>query len=204
MFLINDVMKLQISNTDGELYALSTHNPRFTWIRDLSSLGKVFTITAGNNGRLYVTVPVRALIMALDVSNGNILWQKNVGPLSTLDLIPVVDSNGFLSIGSLDGCLYSISPSGVVKKFAPKGKQESVIQVSPTLDCSGYGIYMSRTVMESDIDEETTSVSASIPTSAALTLLVPETGSIYWSQTYSGITFLFFLIFLNVNLDDIK
>lgn len=85
---------LQISNTEGELYCLSIRSRRIRWIQDFSSLDKVFTITPGNNGHLYVTVPVRALVLALDVFSGNILWQKSIGPLSKADCAPAVDSNG--------------------------------------------------------------------------------------------------------------
>lgn len=84
----------QIANTEGELYCLSVRGRDFRWIQDFSSLDKSFTITPGNNGHLYVTVPTRALILALDVFTGNILWQGSVGPLSKIDCAPVVDSNG--------------------------------------------------------------------------------------------------------------
>lgn len=89
-------LHLQVSNNEGELYSLSVRSPHFKWIQDLSSLDKRFTVTPGNNGLLYVTVPARALMLALDVSRGTILWQKTIGPLSTIDYAPVVDSNGKL------------------------------------------------------------------------------------------------------------
>lgn len=88
------VLNLQISNTAGELYSLSLLSPHFNWVQDLSSLDKGFTITPGNNGRLYVTVPIRSLVLALDVFMGNILWQRSIGPLSTAECGPIVDSNG--------------------------------------------------------------------------------------------------------------
>jgi outer membrane protein assembly factor BamB len=87
-------MHWQISNTEGELYCLSVRSPYFKWIQDFSSLDKYFTVTPGNNGRLYVTVPVRALVLALDALSGTILWQRSIGPLSTTECAPVVDSNG--------------------------------------------------------------------------------------------------------------
>lgn len=87
-------LPLQMSNTEGEIYSLSVRSPQFKWIQDFSSFDKVFTITPGNNGCLYVTVPVRVLVLALDVTTGNILWQRNTGPLSTTECAPVVDSNG--------------------------------------------------------------------------------------------------------------
>lgn len=85
---------MQISNTIGELYSLSVRGPYFKWIRDLSSFENAYTVTPGNNGRVYVTVPEKALILALDVPTGNILWQQNIGPLSSADYVPVVDANG--------------------------------------------------------------------------------------------------------------
>lgn len=84
----------QVSNTEGELYCLSVRSRHFRWIQDFSYLDKVFTVTPGNNGFLYVTVPLKALVLALDVSSGNVLWQRSVGPLSRLNTAPVVDSNG--------------------------------------------------------------------------------------------------------------
>ena len=62
----------------------------------MSSFDKEFTVTPGNNGCLYVVVPVKALLLALDASSGNVLWQGSIGPLSSLDSAPVVDSNGKL------------------------------------------------------------------------------------------------------------
>lgn len=96
------MLSLQISNTDGELYSLSIRSPHFKWIQDLSSFDKVFTVTPGNNGRLYVVVPVRALLLALDVLTGNVLWQGSIGPLRSADSSPVIDSNGnFMLMNSL-------------------------------------------------------------------------------------------------------
>ncbi|THG06035.1 hypothetical protein TEA_019402 [Camellia sinensis var. sinensis] len=168
---------IYISNTEGELYALLVRSPRFKWIQDFSSLDKSFTITPGNNGLLYVTVPVRALVLALDVSTGTVLWQRSIGPLS------------WISIGSLDGFLYSFSPIGVPKKFPKAAALDSVVQVSPLLDCSGYAVYISQTEMEGKINHtiaEYTYISSMKPRNAVFTLLVPATGSIYWSESYSG------------------
>ena len=52
------------------------------------------TIVSGNNGLLYVIFPRRALVVALEVSTGDVLWQNGVGPLSTDRSLPVVDTNG--------------------------------------------------------------------------------------------------------------
>lgn len=86
--------QLQISNNQGEIYALSTRSPHFKWIQDFSSFGSTLTMKAGNNGLLYVTVAAKALMLAVDVSRGGILWQKCFGPLSMADYAPAVDSNG--------------------------------------------------------------------------------------------------------------
>ncbi|MCL7042080.1 hypothetical protein MKW94_022125 [Papaver nudicaule] len=178
-----------ISNTYGELYSLAIRNPEFKWIQDLSEFDKLLTITPGNNGLVYVIFPVKALLLALDVSTGNILWQKNVGPLSTTDCSPTVDSNGWISIGSLDGFLYSFSPSGVLRKFPKANALDSVVLVSPLLDCSGYAVYFSQTVMEGKISRtigDFTYISAMKPKNVVFTMLVPATGSVYWSGTYTG------------------
>ncbi|XP_076886517.1 protein GAMETE EXPRESSED 3-like isoform X1 [Bidens hawaiensis] len=180
---------LYFSNNQGEVYAMSFLGTYVKWIQDLSFLNKNFTITAGNNGRLYVTVPERSIILALDVLTGSILWQNDIGPLGSLASAPVVDINGWISIGSLDGFLYSISPSGIVKKFPTRKKTDTVIQVNPVLDCSGYAVYISQTKMAGMIrrtDEENTYVSATRPVETIFTLLVPATGNVYWSESYPG------------------
>ncbi|KAJ0043908.1 hypothetical protein Pint_18837 [Pistacia integerrima] len=178
-----------ISNTQGELYSFSVRSPRFNWIQDFSSFDKVLTITSGNNGRLYVTVPVKALVFALDASSGYVLWQRSIGPLSTADYAPVVDSNGWISVGSLDGFLYSFSPTGSLHKFSKSDTMDSVIQVSPLLDCSGYAVYISQTKMSGKFIhtiDEYTYVSTMKPESVVFSLMVPATGSIHWSETYPG------------------
>ncbi|KAK6930454.1 hypothetical protein RJ641_004548 [Dillenia turbinata] len=180
---------IYISNNQGELYCLSVRNPYFKWIRDLSSFDKNYTITPGNNGRLYVTVPVRALILAVDAFNGNILWQRSLGPLSTAESVPVIDSNGWISIGSLDGFLYSFSPTGDLKRFLRATTLDSVIQVNPLLDCSGYAVYVSMVKVEGKVSRtmgENTYISATKPKSVVFTMLVPSTGAIYWSESGEG------------------
>ncbi|XP_017975380.1 PREDICTED: protein GAMETE EXPRESSED 3 [Theobroma cacao] len=180
---------IYISNTKGELYSLSVRSPYFKWIQDLSSFDKVYTVTPGNNGRLYVTVPVKSLILALDVSSGNVLWQKSVGPLSTAESSLLVDSYGWVTIGSLDGFLYSFSPTGTLKKFPKAAALEYVIQYSPSLDCSGYAVYFCHTEMEGKVihtNDQYTHVSAMKPKRSVFTLMVPATGKIYWSESHHG------------------
>ncbi|KAG8384532.1 hypothetical protein BUALT_Bualt04G0127700 [Buddleja alternifolia] len=181
-----EIIGVSISNTLGELYSLSFRGPYFKWIQDFSSFGNKFTITPGNNGRMYVTIPDTAVILALDVSTGNILWRGNIGPLSSADYEPVVDANGWISFGSLDGFLYSFSPTGALKKFPRSGGLDNVIQVDPVLDCSGYAVYISRTEMEGKSSQtigEYTHVSALKPRNVVFTLLAPASGSVYWSES---------------------
>ncbi|KAI9152900.1 hypothetical protein LWI28_002715 [Acer negundo] len=120
-------------------------------------------------------------------SSGNVLWQGSTGPLSAAEYAPVVDSNGWISVGSLDGFLYSFSPTGTLKKFSNSATFDSVIQVSPLLACSGNAIYLSQTEMSGKIIHTNggfTYVSATKPRTAVFSLLVPATGSIYWSESY--------------------
>ncbi|GLT41181.1 hypothetical protein SLA2020_152650 [Shorea laevis] len=180
---------IYISNTKGELYSLSVRSPYFKWILDLSSFDNVFTVTPGNNGRLYITLPVKSMILAVDVSSGNVLWQASIGPLSSTNFEPVIDSHGWISIGSLDGFLYSFSPTGILKKFPRATTLESVIQVSPFVDCSGYAVYICQTEMEGKTSHtigDYTYISALKPISTVFTLMVPATGKTYWSQGHTG------------------
>ncbi|MED6208589.1 hypothetical protein PIB30_046713 [Stylosanthes scabra] len=180
---------IYISNTEGQLYCLSTRGRHFLWIQDFSYLDRNFTITPGNNGRLYVTVPARELLLALDVFSGNVLWERSIGPLSKADSVSVVDSNGWVSIGSLDGFLYSFSPTGDLKKFSRRNAENYVVQVGSFLDCSGFAVYTSQVEMEGKVSHtagEYTTVSAIRPKVALLTMLVPATGSIYWSENNPG------------------
>ncbi|CAN4123107.1 unnamed protein product [Withania somnifera] len=178
-----------ISNNHGEIYALSTRSPHFRWIQDFSSFGSTLTMKPGNNGLLYVTVAAKALVLAVDVSRGSILWQKSFGPLSMADYAPAVNSNGWISIGSLDGYLYSFSPKGVLKKFPKVLNMDSVIQVGPVHDCSGYAIYVSQTRIEGKITRiigDYTYISAMKPDGVIFTLINPATGTIFWSEKYPG------------------
>ncbi|KAL8161096.1 hypothetical protein V2J09_012585 [Rumex salicifolius] len=181
---------IYISNNQGELFSLSIHSPRLKWMQDFSSFDASLTVTPGNNGRLYVTLPAKATVFALSISNGDILWQRRIGPLSSLDYKPVVDSNGWISVGSLDGNMYSISPTGDINKFAKGSPMNNVVQSNPFLDCSGLAIYTSHSEMEgkrSVISGDFTFISALKPRNVFFTLLVPATGYVYWSETYPGV-----------------
>ncbi|XP_042022830.1 protein GAMETE EXPRESSED 3-like [Salvia splendens] len=173
-------------NTVGEVYSLSIRGHHFKWIQDLSLYGNAFRLTAGNNGLLYVTEPDKALVLALDVSRGNVLWQGSIGPLSSADHEPVVDANGWISYSSLDGFLYSFSATGYLKKFPRSASWSSVMQVNPVLDCSGYAIYISQTEMEGKYSQkfaDYTHVSALKPKNVVFTSLVPASGSIVWFES---------------------
>ncbi|QHN93366.1 Protein GAMETE EXPRESSED [Arachis hypogaea] len=182
---------IYISNTEGQLYCLSIRGRHFRWIQDFSYLDRNFTITAGNNGRLYVTIPVRALLLALDVFSG-LLIEDTV--LLSIMFINLHHSSTFVatrwvSIGSLDGFLYSFSPTGDLKKFSRRNTDNYVIQVGSFLDCSGFSVYTSQIEMEGKVSHtagEFTTVSAIRPKVALLTKLVPATGSIYWSENNPG------------------
>ncbi|KAM0821449.1 hypothetical protein ACQ4PT_072205 [Festuca glaucescens] len=85
---------LYISNTEGQLYSMFIHSRQYRWIQDLSSIDKVITIAPGNNGRLYILLPRKSVVLGLDVLTGNISWQQSIGPLSNEKILPAVDSNG--------------------------------------------------------------------------------------------------------------
>lgn len=107
----------------------------------------------------------------------------------TLSVLPCDNIIGWLSIGSLDGFLYSLSPAGILKKFSKARPLNSVIQVSPVLDCSGYAVYISQTEMEGKISRvigDYTFISAMKPKSAVFWLFVPATETLYWSAVYPG------------------
>lgn len=196
---------------------MSLRGTYYQWIQDFSLVDGFFTVTPGNNGLVYVVFPTKSLLFALDSFSGDILWQKPVGPLAeTSGSDPVIDSNsqfhqriykdnftckinlylfffcfftGWVSIGSLDGTLYSFSRTGELHKIPKHAETDSVIQIEPLLDCSGYAVYVSQTKLEGKIDrviEDYTYVSAKKPETAVFSLVVPETRSIYWSQSYSG------------------
>ncbi|KAJ4768682.1 Protein GAMETE EXPRESSED 3 [Rhynchospora pubera] len=180
---------LYVSNTDGQLYSVYIRNPQFRWIQDLGMFGTMMVITPGNNGLVYATFSKQAIVVCLDAFTGNITWQQTVGPLSSEMLFPLVDSNGWISIGSLDGALYSISPTGDLKKLLEETPSESVIQASPTLDCSGFAVYTSQTRLDSKIIHNvgsTSYVSGMKPVQVRFTLLAPATGTVYWTGDYPG------------------
>lgn len=96
---------------------------------------------------------------------------------------------GWVSIGSLDGYLYSFSPSGVLKKYLTRTASYSVVQVSPVLDYSGYAVYVAQTRMEAKTSHtigEYTSISAMKPTEILFTMLTPAAGTVYWTAKYPG------------------
>ncbi|KAL6961028.1 hypothetical protein U1Q18_038791 [Sarracenia purpurea var. burkii] len=100
-----------------------------------------------------------------------------------------ITMTGWISIGSLDGFLYSFSPTGVLMKFPKAAALDYAVQTSPLLDCSGYAVYISQTEMDGKISHmigEYNYISALKPINVVFTLVVPATGSVYWSKTYLG------------------
>ena len=57
-----------------------------------------------------------------------------------------ISVTGWMSIGSLDGILYSISPDGDMRKLFEETALDSAIPVDPVLDCSGFSMYVAKTV----------------------------------------------------------
>ena len=107
---------------------------------------------------------------------------------------------GWISIGSLDGILYSISPNGDLNKLLEETASESAIQASPALDCSGFAVYISQTRLDSKITHNigtTSYVSAMRPVQVLFTLLAPATGTVYWTGDYLGKPFVPFINFLS-------
>ncbi|ESQ41584.1 hypothetical protein EUTSA_v10015867mg, partial [Eutrema salsugineum] len=180
---------IYISNNEGELYSLSLRGIYYQWIQDFSLVDRFFTVTPGNNGLVYVVFPTKSLIFALDSFSGDILWQKTVGPLAEACCSePVIDTNRWVSIGSLDGTLYTFSRTGELYKIPKDTETDSVIQVEPLLDCSGSAVYFSQTKLEGKINRvigDNNFVSAKKPETAVFSLVAPDTRSIYWSQSYS-------------------
>ncbi|CAO2165466.1 unnamed protein product [Urochloa humidicola] len=180
---------LYILNTEGKLYSLYIQNRAFRWIQDLSSFDRVMTIAPGNSWCLYVVFPRKYIVVGLNVSTGNISWKQSIGPLSNEKTLPTVDSDGWLSIGSLDGTLYSISPDGDMRKFLEETAHDSAIHVDPVLDCSGFSMYIAQTIVEGKLIQTSgnyTSVSVMKPSRMLVTLFAPANGTTYWTGEYPG------------------
>ncbi|CAL4948842.1 unnamed protein product [Urochloa decumbens] len=178
-----------VLNTEGKLYSLYIQNRAFRWIQDLSSFDKVMTIAPGNSQCLYIVFPMKSIVVGLNVSTGNISWKQRIGPLSNEKTLPTVDSDGWLSIGSLDGILYSISPDGDMRKFLEETAHDSAIHVGPVLDCSGFSMYIAQTIVEGKLirtSGDYTSVSVMKPSRMLVTLFTPANGTTYWTGEYPG------------------
>ena len=108
-----------------------------------------------------------------------------------------ISVTGWMSIGSLDGILYSISPDGDMRKLFEETALDSAIPVDPVLDCSGFSMYVAKTVVEGKLiwtTGEYASVSVMKPSHILVTLLDPANGTIYWTGEYPG---LFLYMFIN-------
>ncbi|XP_039848134.1 protein GAMETE EXPRESSED 3-like isoform X2 [Panicum virgatum] len=180
---------LYILNTEGLLYSFNFQSHALRWIQDLTSLDKVMTVVPGSNRCLYIVFPRKSIVVGLDVSTGNVSWKQSIGPLSNEKSFPTVDNNGWMSIGSLDGILYSISPDGDMRKLFEETALDSVIPVDPVLDCSGFSMYVAKTIVEGKLiwtTGEYASVSVMKPSRILVTLLDPANGTIYWTGEYPG------------------
>ncbi|KAI3976869.1 hypothetical protein MKX01_008727 [Papaver californicum] len=127
-------------------------------------------------------------LYSLGIRNPQFKWIQDLSKFDKLLMI-TPGNNGWISIGSLDGFLYSFSPSRVLRKLPKANVLDSVVLVSQLLDCSGYAIYFPQTVMEGKISRtigDFTYISAMKPKNVVFTMLVPATGSVYWSGTYTG------------------
>jgi hypothetical protein len=105
-----------------------------------------------------------------------------------------------MSIGSLDGNLYSISPEGDTTMLLQEAAKDSVIYASPVLDCSGFSVYVAQTILEAKssgkIGNRTYVLAMKEKTKGVLfTLLTPATGTIHWTSEYPGLFISFFLLF---------
>lgn len=102
------------------------------------------------------------------------------------------DSSGFVSIGSLDGFLYVISPDGafINKYLADDNSARVSIQVSPVLDCSKEALFVAQTkVQAKTILEKTDGTKALSFTQYLgmnLYMIVPSSGQILWNTEYPG------------------
>ncbi|XP_040379092.1 protein GAMETE EXPRESSED 3-like [Oryza brachyantha] len=98
-----------------------------------------------------------------------------------------INGNG-ISIGSLDGTLYSISRNGGIRRFL-ETTARSLIHANPVLDCSGFSVYISQIIMEAKLSRtlgDYTYVSVMKSSSVLFSLLTLANGRIHWIGNYSG------------------
>ncbi|KAF3796169.1 GAMETE EXPRESSED 3 protein [Nymphaea thermarum] len=190
-------------NSEGQVYSISSLKPFVNWVQDFGAIDKMISLTAGNNGLVYLVFPRKSLVMALDASEGTVLWRDNVGPLSVYACSLLIDSMGWVSIGSLDGFVYSFSPTGIVHKNLEATAVDSVIQVDPALDCAGRLVYAAQlkvTSKSSHLYGDYSTISVRGPLNLIFTLFVPATGAVHWTGEYPGITYWVSIAFLFIPL----
>ncbi|XP_031483718.1 protein GAMETE EXPRESSED 3 [Nymphaea colorata] len=176
-------------NSEGQVYSISSLKPFVNWVQDFGAIDKMISLTAGNNGLVYLVFPRKSLVMALDASEGTVLWRDNVGPLSVYACSLLIDSTGWVSIGSLDGFVYSFSPTGIVHKNLEATAVDSVIQVDPALDCAGRLVYAAQLKVASKSSHlygDYSTISVRGPLNLIFTLFVPATGAVHWTGEYPG------------------
>ncbi|KAK8453070.1 hypothetical protein SEVIR_5G225000v4 [Setaria viridis] len=139
-----------------------------------------------SGGAIYI-LNTEGKLYSLYIQSRALRWIQD---LSSLDkVMTVAPGNGWMSIGSLDGILYSISPDGDMRKFLEKTANDSAIHVDPVLDCSGFSMYVAKTIVEGKLIQTTggyTSVSMMKPSRILVNLLAPAIGTIYWTGEYPG------------------
>ncbi|MCO5609630.1 hypothetical protein L7F22_063860 [Adiantum nelumboides] len=155
---------IYIARTDGWLFSFATWQPFLRWSYALSvDTPLSVKLVNGNNGRLYAAIAKYDMLYALSTEMGTLVWQAKVGPLSEASCVPSVDSLGFVSVGSLDGFLYVISPDGAyVRKYLAADNLSLQTDGTKGLGITqflGINIYM----------------------------LVPSSGQVLWSTLYPGL-----------------
>ncbi|EFJ13712.1 hypothetical protein SELMODRAFT_424391 [Selaginella moellendorffii] len=180
---------LYIAHSNGWLYAISGWQPFIRWRynfglnREASEAG----ITTGNNGLVYAAVVAQEMVYAFDAQTGDVFWRVKVGPLSVLTCFPRVDLTGWVFIGSVDGCLYAISPNGQeVKKYLELESKSSIIQAPPYLECNGGALYVAQVQVTSKYISygARTLVSYTDALSVFVSQIDPFTGTLYRRQNF--------------------
>ncbi|KAI5063968.1 hypothetical protein GOP47_0020638 [Adiantum capillus-veneris] len=185
---------IYVARTDGWLFSYATWQPFLRWSYALSAdiplSAKVIT---GNNGRVYAAIAKYDMIYAISTELGTLVWQVKVGPLSEASCTPRVDLLGFVSVGSLDGFLYVISPDGAfVRKYLAANNLSLVsILVAPVLDCSRKALFVAQTrVLSKTIMQKvdgTKGLGITQYLGINLYMLAPSSGQVLWSTLYPGL-----------------
>ncbi|KAH7282984.1 hypothetical protein KP509_35G054900 [Ceratopteris richardii] len=186
---------IYVARKDGWLFSYSTWQPFMRWRYALSvDVPLSVKIMAGNNGRIYAAIAEYDTVYALSSSLGTLVWQVKVGPLSEASCIPTVDLLGFVSVGSLDGFIYVISPDGILvdKYLAADSLSLVSILVAPILDCSKQAIYVSQTKVQSKIITKEADGTKGLGITEFLGMNIylfrPSSGQVLWHTLYPDLS----------------